>query len=107
MNKVYAEMADTRHLVKIQTAPLPGAVPNPSAKGKIAGTVMELPEDENMLTRLDVYEGFDPLAPETSEFVRERQAVELNGGGKVECWFYRYNREPRNAPIIKNGEWRR
>ncbi|MGA2207380.1 MAG: gamma-glutamylcyclotransferase family protein [Terracidiphilus sp.] len=85
----------------------PGAVPNPSAKSKIAGTVMELPEDENMLARLDAYEGFDPLAPEASEFVRERQAVELNGGGKVECWFYRYNREPRNAPIVKDGEWGR
>jgi gamma-glutamylcyclotransferase (GGCT)/AIG2-like uncharacterized protein YtfP len=51
----------------------PGAVPNASAKGKIAGTVMELPEEENMLARLDAYEGFDPKSPDTSEYVRERQ----------------------------------
>jgi gamma-glutamylcyclotransferase (GGCT)/AIG2-like uncharacterized protein YtfP len=85
----------------------PGAVPNASAKGKIAGTVMELPEEENMLARLDAYEGFDPKSPDTSEYVRERQMVELADGGKLECWFYRYNREPRNAPIVKDGEWRK
>jgi hypothetical protein len=24
-----------------------------------------------------------------------RQTVELSGGGTLECWMYRYNREPR------------
>ena len=85
----------------------PGAVPDPKAKGRIAGTVMELPEDESVLERLDEYEGFDPEAPETSEFVRVRQAVELKTGGTVECWFYKYNREPKDAKIVRNGEWRR
>ena len=85
----------------------PGAVPDAGAKTRIAGIVMELPDDENMLARLDAYEGFDPQAPATSEFVRERQVVDLATGGKLECWFYRYNREPRDAPIVKNGEWRR
>ena len=27
----------------------PGALPNPNTAGKIAGTVMQLPEDENIL----------------------------------------------------------
>ena len=85
----------------------PGAVPDPKAKGRIAGTVMELLEDEGVLARLDAYEGFDPQAPETSEFVRERQAVELKTGTTVECWFYRYNRKPRRAPVVENGAWGR
>ncbi len=82
----------------------PGAVPDARAKSRIAGTVMELPEDENVLARLDTYEGFDPRAPETSEFVRVRQTVEMNDGRMMDCWIYRYNREPRDAPIVKNCE---
>ena len=72
----------------------PGAVADAAAKSKIAGTVMELPEDEGVLARLDKYEGFDPQAPTTSEYIRERQIVELEAGGAVECWFYRYNWKP-------------
>src|ERR1700722_17924104 len=54
----------------------PGAVADPNAKSKILGTVMELPEDEDVLARLDKYEGFDPQSPQTSEYIRERQTVE-------------------------------
>ncbi len=83
----------------------PGAVPDPKAKDRIAGTVLELPEDESFLSRLDAYEGFDPQAPETSEYIRERQVAELKTGGTVECWFYRYNREPRDLPRVESGAW--
>ena len=72
----------------------PGAVPDPKSKNRIRGTVLELPEDTTVLSQIDEYEGYDPDDPETSEFVRVRQAVELSGGGTQECWIYRYNREP-------------
>lgn len=85
----------------------PGAVADPGAKTRIAGTVMELPGDEEILARLDQYEGFDPKAPGTSEYIRERQIVELKTGGTVECWFYRYNREPRDAFQLESGAWGR
>jgi gamma-glutamylcyclotransferase (GGCT)/AIG2-like uncharacterized protein YtfP len=85
----------------------PGAVADPSAEGRILGTVMELPEDDGVLERLDRYEGFDPKAPETSEYIRERQAVELKTGGTVECWFYRYKRKPREGTQIESGAWGR
>jgi gamma-glutamylcyclotransferase (GGCT)/AIG2-like uncharacterized protein YtfP len=85
----------------------PGAVADPAAKGKIVGTVMELPEDEGVLASLDKYEGFNPQSPGTSEYIRERQVVELKSGGTVECWFYRYNREPRNAGLVEGGMWGR
>jgi gamma-glutamylcyclotransferase (GGCT)/AIG2-like uncharacterized protein YtfP len=85
----------------------PGAVADPAAKGKITGTVMELPEGEDLLAQLDKYEGFDPQAPETSEYIRERQAVELKSGATVECWFYRYNRKPRDADQVESGAWGR
>jgi len=85
----------------------PGAVPDSRAKSRIAGTVMELPEDENFLRLLDDYEGFDPKAHGSSEFVRERQSVELSDGHRMECWFYRYNGKPDEARRIASGAWRR
>ncbi len=85
----------------------PGAVADAKADGEIAGTVMELPEEEGVLERLDRYEGFDPTAPETSEYIREKQVVELKAGGTVECWFYRYNREPRVGARVEGGVWGR
>lgn len=82
----------------------PGAVPDASAKGKIAGMVMELPADESVLRELDAYEGFDPQAPEKSEFVRVRQTVELTTGRTLECWIYHYNRESDRTREIKQTE---
>jgi gamma-glutamylcyclotransferase (GGCT)/AIG2-like uncharacterized protein YtfP len=72
----------------------PGAAPDARSKNRIPGTVLELPEDAGVLARLDAYEGYDPRSPERSEFVRVRQTVELGGGGRLECWIYRYNRAP-------------
>ena len=85
----------------------PGAVADPAAKSKIAGTVMELPEDKEILARLDKYEGFDPQSPATSEYIRERQVVELKTGGTVDCWFYRYNPKPRDSDRVESGVWGR
>lgn len=85
----------------------PGAVADPAAKGKITGTVMELPDGEDVLARLDKYEGFNPQSPGTSEYIRERQIVELKAGGTVECWFYGYNRKPRDEDKVESGAWRK
>jgi len=79
----------------------PGAVPDPNAKGRIAGTVLQLPEDASVLRELDEYEGFDPQAPERSEFVRERVLVEMAAGGAMECWIYRYSRRPDPRREVK------
>ena len=83
----------------------PGAVPDENAPGKIAGMVMELPDDEGVLRELDAYEGYDPQSPEPSEYVREMQHVELAAGGEVECWFYRYLWKPDESLIIASGVW--
>lgn len=84
----------------------PGAVPDAGVYSRIFGTVMELPGDESLLRHLDEYEGFDPEAPGPSEFVRERQMVELNDGRRLECWFYRYNGKPEETMAIASGMWR-
>ena len=84
----------------------PGAIADASATGKISGTVMELPDDSDVLRALDDYEGFDPQSPDTSEFIRERQKVEMANGGTLMCWFYRYNGPLDETQIIMSGSWR-
>ena len=84
----------------------PGAVPNPGAESRIVGTLMELPDDPELLARLDAYEECDPHSPEKSEFVRARHVAELSDGRALECWFYRYNGTTDEKRRIKEGAWR-
>jgi gamma-glutamylcyclotransferase (GGCT)/AIG2-like uncharacterized protein YtfP len=85
----------------------PGAIADAGAAGRISGTVMELPDDADVLRALDDYEGFDPHSRESSEFVRERQKVEMANGGTLACWFYRYNGPADDLRRIASGEWRK
>jgi gamma-glutamylcyclotransferase (GGCT)/AIG2-like uncharacterized protein YtfP len=85
----------------------PGAAPDANSQNKITGTVMELPADASVLRRLDAYEGFDPEAPEASEYIREQRTVEMAAGGTMECWFYRYNWISDPSTAIENGEWQK
>jgi gamma-glutamylcyclotransferase (GGCT)/AIG2-like uncharacterized protein YtfP len=85
----------------------PGAVPDANSPNKITGTVMELPADASVLRKLDAYEGFDPQAPEASEYIRELRMVQMAAGGTVECWFYRYIWKPDPARAIESGVWRK
>jgi gamma-glutamylcyclotransferase (GGCT)/AIG2-like uncharacterized protein YtfP len=75
----------------------PGAVPDETSDNKIAGMILELPSGQNILSQLDAHEGYAPESPHTSEFVRARQTVQLNGGGSLECWMYCYNHRSPEA----------
>jgi len=83
----------------------PGAVLDPSSARMISGIVLRLPDDPSLLALLDRYEEFDPAAPETSQFLRVRETVTLESGGKLECWIYVYNRDPGSAPVIAEGRF--
>jgi gamma-glutamylcyclotransferase (GGCT)/AIG2-like uncharacterized protein YtfP len=85
----------------------PGAIADALSKGEIFGTVMELPEDPDFLRELDAYEGYDPQEPKTSEYIRERQTVEMSDGRSVDCWFYRFNGKADPARAIASGVWSR
>jgi len=85
----------------------PGAVPDASATGRIFGTVMELPDDPEILQQLDAYEEINPQSPESSEYVREHQLVELASGGTLECWSYRHNEPADETRKIASGTWRK
>jgi len=72
----------------------------------IAGVIFELPEDPDVLHRIDEYEGYDPAHPEASLFVRKEWPVTFQGNNKKgKCWIYVYNRHPGSAPNIASGDY--
>jgi gamma-glutamylcyclotransferase (GGCT)/AIG2-like uncharacterized protein YtfP len=73
----------------------PGAMLDPTSAKKIFGIVLELPDDPDVLRRLDEYEEFDPALPQQSPFIRVPCAVEIPPGGTLQCWIYVYNRNAR------------
>ena len=75
----------------------PGAVIDPASAWIIHGTVYELPEDAEILCRLDAYEG--------PEYVRIEQLVTLTGGGAVNCWVYDSQGRPGEERFIESGRW--
>ena len=83
----------------------PGAVLDESSRRSIAGTVFRLPTGDDILPRLDAYEGFEPEAPERSLFVRRLHPVRLADGRELPCWIYEYNGELHRAAIIESGAY--
>jgi gamma-glutamylcyclotransferase (GGCT)/AIG2-like uncharacterized protein YtfP len=71
----------------------------------IRGLVFELPDDPEVLERLDKYEEFDRSRPKGSLFVRKRRIVSLQDGKKVFCWIYAYNRPTGAAPPLASGDY--
>jgi len=81
----------------------PGAILDPEA-GEVVGELVEVaPAD---LAILDRYEDHDPAAPATSLFRRVRTRARLPDGPR-DCWIYVYNRDPKGAPVVAGGAWRR
>jgi gamma-glutamylcyclotransferase (GGCT)/AIG2-like uncharacterized protein YtfP len=81
----------------------PGAVLDDSSTRRISGTVFRLPAGDDVLPRLDDYEGFDPHAPKASLFIRRLHRADLDGGRTLACWIYEYNGSTADAGIIENG----
>jgi gamma-glutamylcyclotransferase (GGCT)/AIG2-like uncharacterized protein YtfP len=71
----------------------------------IVGQIFELPDDPEVLNRLDEYEGFDRSRPRASLFVRQRRYVQLEGGRKIFCWVYLYNRPLKTARALSGGDY--
>jgi gamma-glutamylcyclotransferase (GGCT)/AIG2-like uncharacterized protein YtfP len=82
----------------------PGAVLTRSGP-LIRGLVFELPEDPQVLERLDQYEEFNRSRPKASLFVRKRRVVQLQDGRKIYCWIYAYNRPTGTASPLPTGEY--
>ena len=67
--------------------------------------VFRLPSQVSILGELDHYEGFDPVSPSTSLFIRELHPVLLTTGESIECWVYEYNGNPEQERILLDGRY--
>lgn len=75
----------------------PGAMIDPASAWVIYGTVYELPDDEDLLAKLDAYEG--------DEYMRIWQIVTLVMSGWHTCWVYDYQGKPSEDRVIESGRW--
>ena len=69
----------------------PGAVLDGSSTNRITGTIYRLPQDKDLLEKLDEYEEYFPESPGASQFIRELHPIYGDDGGTVLCWVYVYN----------------
>lgn len=82
----------------------PGAILTRNGS-RIVGQIFELPDDPEVLQRLDEYEGFDRANPKASLFVRKRRYVQLQDGRRIYCWIYSYNRPVKSARRLVGGAY--
>jgi gamma-glutamylcyclotransferase (GGCT)/AIG2-like uncharacterized protein YtfP len=82
----------------------PGAVLS-SAEEKVWGQIFVLPDDSDLISRLDQYEEFDPLDIKNSQFVRQKCEATLEIGEVVQAWIYVYNRSVDDGQRILNGDF--
>lgn len=71
----------------------------------VRGLVFEIPDDPEILNRLDEYEGFDRSHPQGSLFVRRKCFVTLEDGRRLSCWIYTYNRPLGTAAPISGNDY--
>ena len=83
----------------------PGAVLDPSSRTIIHGELVALPSDGRILQELDRYEEFDPLDPKRSLFVRKKTKVQMANGSSREGWIYVYNKSPKQAKLVRGGDY--
>jgi gamma-glutamylcyclotransferase (GGCT)/AIG2-like uncharacterized protein YtfP len=83
----------------------PGAILEPLSEFEILGTVYRLPQDEEVLRRIDAYEAYYPESPEKSLFLRVVSPVKFDSGMTVPCWIYVYNGAMGGARILEDGQF--
>jgi gamma-glutamylcyclotransferase (GGCT)/AIG2-like uncharacterized protein YtfP len=83
----------------------PGVVLDETGE-KIPGKIFRLPEEPEVLKRLDEYEEFDAAQPEGSLFVRKECPVtRTSSSKKLNCWVYVYNPHAGAAPTTAPGDF--
>lgn len=86
------------HLVHL--GDYPGLV---SGEGQVRGELYEIPNAA--LDRIDELEGYDPLDPDASLFLRIEQPVSLDGSPTPQIAFTYLWPHASNGPSIEGGDW--
>lgn len=86
----------------------PGAIPSASPTDRVVGELhrLEPGREAPLLEELDRYEGWDPIRPRTSEFMRVRAEVDSETGDRIEAWIYIYNLPTERLERIASGDYR-
>lgn len=71
---------------------------------KVFGKVFELPNDENILQKLDEYEGFYSKNESESLYLRKQTVVYIQDK-KLNAWIYEYNQDLSNFSLIESGNY--
>ncbi len=82
----------------------PGAVPVADASDYVYGKIFLVNDPDNVLKRLDDYEGSGANQPQPNEFTRQLVAVETTDE-TVQCWIYLYNLPVNKAFRISSGNY--
>jgi gamma-glutamylcyclotransferase (GGCT)/AIG2-like uncharacterized protein YtfP len=90
--------------------PYPGLIlpsATATAMATVRGQLFRIAEDDHsavpILAEIDRYEGFDPDAPEQSEFVRRHVRLRQPQRG---AWLYVLNKHLARLRPIPSGDWR-
>ena len=73
--------------------------------GVVRGELFRFSDIAVALEVLDEVEGYDPLDPAASEYVRDIRSVRLEEGPTQPAWVYLYNREVEDGQRIASGMW--
>ncbi len=82
----------------------PGAIAD--AEQVVRGEVYELRGPANAVSILDEYEGYFPLHPKRSLFVRTVTPVIMDDGRETKAWVYFYNGPVDERKLIAGGDYR-
>ncbi len=83
----------------------PGAVPSNKASDLVRGDVYLLPDPDDILKILDMFEGYVFDGYSDGEFCREKAPVFLENGKNVLAWVYIYNRAIDGLKEIPSGDY--
>jgi gamma-glutamylcyclotransferase (GGCT)/AIG2-like uncharacterized protein YtfP len=81
----------------------PAAVPAPDRR--VRGEVYEVTDPDAVLPALDVIEGYTPLQPDSSLYIRTVADVTFDDGRLAQAWVYFYNAPLGQARRISSGDY--
>ncbi len=99
MGTVQAQLYDLGHY--------PCLVRSENPADRVIGEVYEIHEEEleDVLTKLDRYEGVNRIDPDKGLYRRELLEVRLEDGRTLQAWAYIYNQNIEGARRIPHGDY--
>ena len=92
----------TGHLYDLGNCPT--AIYDSQTAQKVFGEIWQLPDFEQLIRKIDHYEGTNDSPP---EYVRELILVTTADNQTFSCWVYLSAQSVEHLPIISHGDYRR